>query len=447
MTIRLAFARRTCYPFLAAITSRKRVSTNLGNGELLRSRPILFQAVVVLSLLLAQSARAQSLRGVVRESGTLAIVPGAVVMTLDSFGATLARSITNERGEFRLPSNASVKRLRTMRIGYRAFELSIERVPQTVTGLDVLLIRVPTLLDVVEVRGLTQCPVRSDGATALGLWQQVRSALLATVVAQEANPAMQLRLNYEKIFAADGDSVVTMKVTADSNVTGSASYQAARSASLLVKQGFVIDSAGRRRYFGPDAEVLMDDAFMQAYCFQLATAQANRNAQVGLQFAAPSSTRGRIDIRGTLWVDTVRRVVRDIEFQYAGLDSTQERLHPGGVVSFREMKSGIVLVDRWHIRLASAVWDTVKTKNNRSEIKLREFAREVGGELGQAVWPDQTWNASLGSLQGRVLTAEGAAAAGAVLNLRDTHYRAVADATGTFAFHQLVPGPYEVRRR
>lgn len=396
------------------------------------------------ALLLANSASAQSLRGVVRESQSLMAIPGAVVMTLDSTGAVLARSLTNERGQFRLPDNVSVQRLRTMRIGYHAIEQPIDRLKADLASLQVNMVRVPTLLDVVQVSGRSLCPARNDGAAALGLWQQVRTGLLATVVAQEANPAVQLRLTFEKIFSVDSDTVQSMKVSADSNVTGPASFQAARSPALLVEQGFVVDSAGRRRYFGPDAEVLMDDAFMQAYCFRLATPSATRIGQMGLTFFAPKQVRGRIDIRGTLWVDTVRRVVSDVEFRYAGLDSAQERLRPGGAVSFREMRKGTVMVDRWHLRFVSVESDTVVAKDGNRTITTRRFAKEVGGELAQATWPDQTWQASMGRLQARAVTASGAPAVGAVLMLRDTHYRAVSDANGAFVFDRLVPGPYVV---
>ena len=47
----------------------------------------------------------------------------------------------------------------------------------------------PNLIQAVHVIANSRCRVRKDRAEALGLWEQARAGLLATIVAREENPA------------------------------------------------------------------------------------------------------------------------------------------------------------------------------------------------------------------------------------------------------------------
>src|SRR5436190_954636 len=71
-------------------------------------------------------AQNAEIRGVVRDSATGQPVAGAVVMALDAIGNTLARTITSERGQYRLNRPANTLLVRAVRLGFRQ---ATERLP------------------------------------------------------------------------------------------------------------------------------------------------------------------------------------------------------------------------------------------------------------------------------------------------------------------------------
>ena len=71
-------------------------------------------------------AQNPEIRGVVRDSATGQPVAGAVVMALDAIGNTLARTITSERGQYRLNRPANTLLVRAVRLGFRQ---ATERLP------------------------------------------------------------------------------------------------------------------------------------------------------------------------------------------------------------------------------------------------------------------------------------------------------------------------------
>jgi hypothetical protein len=79
-----------------------------------------------------QTAAAQELRGVVRDSASQLPIPGAVVALQDSVATTLARTTTNERGQFQVVLlGDSVRRVRVVRLGFRP---AVMRLPAPVDG-------------------------------------------------------------------------------------------------------------------------------------------------------------------------------------------------------------------------------------------------------------------------------------------------------------------------
>ncbi|HEV8409521.1 MAG TPA: carboxypeptidase-like regulatory domain-containing protein, partial [Gemmatimonadaceae bacterium] len=295
----------------------------------------------------------------------------------------------------------------------------------------------------VHVRDESNCPKRSDRAAALGLWEQVRAGLLATVVSRESNPASVRLLEFEREMAGHDDEITKLTVRADSATGTAKSFDSAHSATDFVHNGFSTDSDGTRLLFGPDADVLLDDSFAAAYCFQLAAAVASRPKQVGLAFAAASRLRDRVDIDGTLWVDTSARALREIEYRYRGLPGNTDAFHPGGQISFHQTANGSVMIDRWLIRSLGSVREH-DLINGRVVETVRLYPHEAGGELASAAWPDGTmWRASLGTLHIHA-ESRGKAAGGYEISLPGTHYRATTDANGDAEIRDLIPGPYTV---
>jgi hypothetical protein len=289
----------------------------------------------------------------------------------------------------------------------------------------------------------------------MSVLEQARAGLLATVVARSDKPARMMRLRAIRTMDGFSNRVVHQRVRIDSAGTTFGSFGAARNAVDFVRHGFTADSAGQTMYYGPDAEVLLDDRFAGGYCFHLKNPERSRPDQIGLGFRAASERQGRVDVDGALWIDTIARTLVDIEYRYIGTDPRAEPFHPGGHISFREMPNGVVVIDRWWIRIVSGRTGALDafvpvirnvTPDGRPVPRDHQlFGVEVSGELARATWPDGTqWLSPLGALHLRVVDGDGVPLPGTVVRLTDTDYQATADSAGNLELSDLMPGPYAV---
>jgi hypothetical protein len=296
----------------------------------------------------------------------------------------------------------------------------------------------------VTVRAATNCPRRSDRLQALSLLQQARAGLLATVTARKTDRASVIRLHYKRHYDDRGRRIAEQHVAVDSAGELSESFGAVRSGAQFVAEGFV----DRRTpvvpiHYGPDAETLLDDDFAAGYCFHLSDRDAARPTQIGLGFRASSRKKGRVDIEGTLWIDTVSNLLRDIQFDYVGDDRPFGAPQTGGHIQFRQMGNGIVIVDRWALRLWVARPVASVDVHGSPMVRRIFYVEEAGGEVATATWADgYSWDASLGSLRALVVDDLNQTARSIVVRLRDTDYLASPDARGIVQIPHLLPGPY-----
>lgn len=395
---------------------------------------------------IARAAGAQGFTGVVRDSLSRLPVGGAVVSTLDSAGGELSRGLSNERGEFRVTLRDGARTARVVRIGFVPVVVPLPPAAGGAVRLDLTMYSLPSMLQPRRVLANSRCSTRRDRAEALGLWEQARAGLLATIVAREENPAKVVRLEFFRQMDGNSDRVERMRVQTDSALVTGKTYVAAHAAADFARFGFATDSLATATYFAPDADVLLNDAFVGAYCFQLADRERSRPTQVGLRFLPADHRKGRVDIDGTLWVDTLARALVDVEFRYLNVEKGAVRFRPGGYVSFRSMTNGVVLIDRWWIRVVSATPDSVMDLLGHLQPRDWLYAEEDGGELERATWPDGLdWKAPLGTLRVRALKKDGTPAVGTILSLVATQYFGAADERGIVEIKDLIPGPYQVR--
>ena len=401
----------------------------------------------------ALPAQAQDLRGIVRDSATRAPVPNAVVTLLDSAGSVGARMTTDAQGQFRaVLSGDGARTVRVVRLGFRPRDARLPVPRDGVVRIDLAIVAIPIAMQTVHVAAGPACPRRGDRALALAVLEQARAGLLATVVARSDKPAHMTRLRATRFLDGFSDRIVHQRVRVDSVGAAFSSFGAALSVDQFLQHGFAADSAGLQRYYGPDAEVLLDDRFAATYCFHVAAPIASRAHQIGLAFRPPERREGRIDVDGTLWIDTVARALVDIEFRYLGTDPRAESFRPGGRISFRTMPNGVVVIDRWSIRIvggradARDVGAATAAGSDAALLANRSFyGVEVLGELAHARWADgATWTSPLGTLRLQVLRSDGKPAPGAVVRLADTDYEATADSNGHVGLTHLMPGPYSV---
>ncbi|HEY7236014.1 MAG TPA: carboxypeptidase regulatory-like domain-containing protein [Gemmatimonadaceae bacterium] len=403
------------------------------------SKTVAQLALLVLTLGPA-TAWAQQLRGVVRDSAGRTPIPGVVLLLSDTSGRVIARTITSEDGGYAIGLTPSIQRIRVLRIGFRPRELAIPEMVDGIARLDVSMAAIPTLLAGVNVIDQPNCPRRTDRPAAFALWEQTKAALLATVVAREAAPATVLRLEYDRRMDPEADTAAQIEVSIDS-ASATNPFVASRPAAEFVALGFVDQKQDVNSYHAPDADVMLDDAFPQGYCFEIASVDPTRPGQIGLGFKPAKRRGGRIDIEGAVWIDTSTRALTDIVFRYVGLDAKFDRSRPGGTISFRMMPNGSMLVDRWFIRMLEGVRSSTGSFT-QAPIAGRSEVHEKGGEIAHARWADgREWNASLGTVEGRAFYGTNPAAH-TRLRLLGTDYRVTTDSDGTFKIPHILPGPH-----
>jgi len=410
----------------------------------LRRTLVTLAAVFALGIGGARRAAAQEVRGTVREGASRQPIAGAVVALLDAGGRTLGRNITDERGRYRIVVSTATTQLRFLRIGFRPATVPLVRKGGAVDTIDVLMTTIPTMLEPMTVSA-NGCPRRDDAGQALGLLEQARASLLNSVVAREANPGKIVRLRFQRMMDGTSDGIVHQIVKLDSSARSAASFVSARTGAEFVRDGFVKDDMTGQTILAPDADALLDDAFMAGYCMRLVRGNRDHPAEVGLGFSTPKRARKRVDIDGVLWVDTTQRQLRRLEFRYVGLDRSLEPASPGGWLTFREMANGVVIIDRWSLRLPTIRDDSIYDNRTQKYITRGVGAQESGGEVARIDWPSGlAWDAPLGALVLTALTRSHAPAAGVLVRLEDTDYSGRVDAKGEVTLNRLLPGPYNL---
>jgi hypothetical protein len=378
---------------------------------------------------------AQVVTGMVRDSSSQLPLPNTRVLVLDPSGRPAAQSTTDQQGRFRISpwtgrtARAATLRLRVLRMGFRPREVPLSRATAS-APVDLSLASFPIVLEEVQVMAAA-CPKRPDRAVALAMLQQARMALFTSVLARSQSSAQMTRLLYERRLERGSGRVLKQSVHTKSTSATTESFSAARSAAAFDRRGFVRDSSGAHTYVGPDAETLLDDAFAQRYCFKINPPDGSRPGIVGLGFEPVDREDGRIDVVGTLWVDTLSRVLQDLSFRYVGLERQTSTLNPQGRLSFRELSNGVVIIDQWSLRLAG---DRAESGGG---------IPEIGGEIARATWPDgYSWSAPLGAVRLHVVDGQGRPAAATTVQLLETDYQMTMDSTGNVALTDLLPGPY-----
>jgi hypothetical protein len=402
------------------------------------------RTLVIAATLAATVAQAQVLSGTVVDSVTKRPVVGAVVTFVDSADATVVRALTNESGEYRVTRTPAMRRLRLIRMGYTPRDVRLADVSGWETRLDLTMSPLATLLAPVTARASAACAARRDHSQALALYELARSGLLATIVSRDVNAGTIKNLVFDRSSEGENERIQRQSVRIQS-ATAANSFAAVRNAAGFVEKGFLINGVNGAQFLGPDAEVLLDPDFVAGYCFRV-DVNRDRPRQLGLGFfAATRRPVDRVDIDGTLWVDTASRVVKSIEFRYVGMQQ-QRNVRPGGRISFQEMPNGTVMIDQWSFRVVNSHRSSSSTGvGNFGDTRLWYDMKEAGGELAHARFPNgQEWEAWLGIIHVHVLREDGKPASGSTLLLKDTDYSAAVDSTGWAEFIHVLPGPYSI---
>jgi len=414
-------------------------------------RPSLAARLALLALAVCgRDAFAQRvIRGVVRDSEFVAPLPGAVITVIDSSGVSGARTISDANGQFSITASPRAASIHLIRIGFRPRDL-----PLTMVGssLQLVMTRIPPILDAIRVSDKQLCPGSADRGPAFQYWEQARAGLLAQVVAREANPANATTIVYER-HEHVGDDLVQKQTARSQTGATKRPFVAPLSASTFAKRGYVSEDDGGRLYSAPDADVLLDESFAATHCFHMQMPDAAHTGQIGLSFTpVPNRPDSIVDIQGTIWLDRATPALRSFDFQYTSIEPAAARLPTGGHIEFRSVPNGVSFVERWALRLAilgpgprPSGAPLRRNRADRDDLVAKEV-QETGGQVINAGWLDGTiWRDSTTGLRGTITErGTGKPIANAIVKVLATSDTLVTDDHGTFELWPMVPGKYMI---
>lgn len=421
---------------------------------LLCRQPVPAGALAALALLLCATAgEAQVVRGVVMERTSGLPLPGVLVTLERADSATAQRALnlsalTDERGEYavRVPApgryRVDAKRIGVRRFTSEPFALAAGQTHVVDVVVDGLLYALPE----VTVEAVPICAVRRNQQQRVAaLWDEAWTALTAARVSARDRP-MRAQL-VRHVLTIDLENTATLGESRMALENAMERPFTSLSADSLSAIGYWRELPGDSiEYYGPDAEVLLSEAFRRDHCYSVADGGRERPGLIGLAF---EPVRGRTlpDLRGTLWMDARTFELRFVEFEYSRLPYGDVPARVGGEVHFARLSDGAWMVRRWYIRVPtyrrSTRGDGVAPILRAALDSLATLHRLVE-EGGSLIMDELPWPERPASLRGVVQDSTGRPMRGATVRLTGTPYVAAVDEQGRFAFDTLPPGTYAV---
>lgn len=407
-------------------------------------------AALALPLLCASALGAQVVRGRVTESSSRAPVAGALVELVATGdgdaagGARVASALSGVDGAFALQApTAGRYRLVAKRIGVRRFEgppfplAGGETITRDIT-MDAVDYRLPTVL----VTANALCAAEpGDRARVAALWEEARTALDAAEISLRDRLFTAQVTRY--VRELEPRSLRVLRETRSEARGVVASPLSALPAESLSAHGYWrATDGGGAHYYGPDARVLLSDAFLGDHCFRSVNGTGTREGLVGLAFA-PIANRPVPDVEGTLWLDARTFELRLVEFRYDRVRDGVDRDKVGGEVHFARLANGAWLVRRWHLRVPTLgrPRDPLSTEGGAPWILVRPTTLALSEEGGVVTTDEMRPSARPARLTGVVRDSGGRRAlAGVTVRLGGAGREAVTDRDGRFGFDSLAPG-------
>lgn len=399
---------------------------------------------------LGASLWAQTVRGTVTDPETGEPLWGAVVVLLEGAEgeARAAGAIADQGGRYLIRAPApGTYRLRAERIGFRSVTT-----PPFALGAEESLhrdLRAPVhavALEEIRVVGESRCRDLAEGAdVAYRLWEEARKALVATVITADMDAyrfdaaLWERRLHPRRLRVEEEERRTTQG-------RGRHPFRSVSAASLA-EAGWVQETSEGTMYYGPDAQLLLSESFMNDHCFLVR--EGEEPGTVGLGFQ-PIPRREVPEISGTLWLDAESAELRHLEYRYVNLDLPVQTDDVGGRVEFDRLPDGGWIVRRWWIRMPAIAVERTRTFDpRRAGPAERERAvlaglKEDGGELTAVRREDGFVVRSYGraALAGRVTNGTGGPVSGATVRLSGTALHARTDAAGRFELREVPEGRY-----
>jgi hypothetical protein len=388
-------------------------------------------------------AAAQSILVEVTASETGSPLSGAFVSLLDGNGQVLRSALTNEAGRALFPATTAVGLRVKAEVLDRRSQTSDPYTPRTGEQNRIALslpIQAITLAGI-RVEPEQRCRLRSEEALEIAhVWDAARKILEVQAWAERTGLHRLDITTYDRDLDAAGRKVEREARRARTIATRTPF--ASLPPADLIEGGFVraVEDGGHQ-YYGPDAAVLLSDAFLDSHCFRIARSRDVPGA-IGLAFE-PVRTADFPDIAGTLWLDEQTARLRFLEFHYTWTPYEEAHGVAGGRVEFEALPDGAWIIDRWWIRAPIMARHTNLARAGDTGIRVAGV-RETGGEvLGVSTSARRIVQAARGSLTGIVWDSTRAVPlAGAAVSLSGTAYAATSDSTGRFLIADLPAGVF-----
>lgn len=398
---------------------------------------------VVALLMLPSSARSQSVTGRITATENGQPLVGAFVRLFDDSGQQRSAILTDAMGRYHLAApEPGLYRLRAEFIGRDVVEMGpVELSGSLSREWSPSLSPKPIPLWGLTVRGSRRCVIGPEEGTALAsVWEEAQKALEVAAWA-----ARQEFFQYELLGhrrELDRERVETVEDQGERWTSYRRQPFISRPAEDLILSGFVQETAKGTFAYAPDAQVLLSDAFLRAYCFRLTE---DGEGRIGLAFE-PIRGRRVPDIEGVMWLDRESSELRSVTYTYRRFPGVGRAWGLGGEVDFERLHSGAWIVRRW--RLETPIWADVMRagsidRSDRRVVGIMEYGAEVlkvvdlDGDVILVADRATLSGAVFDSIRGRPLP-------GAEIRLMGTDYRRLTEVDGTFLIADLPGGRYSL---
>ena len=397
---------------------------------------------VLLLLLLAGSVSdvsAQIVRGVIAEADGGAPIPGVFVVLVDSTGRARTGVLTDARGWYAIGAAVGgTYRVRAERIGHASTlsEPFVLTAGNAIT-VDVRVQVAPIELAAVDVASMSRCVRRPvTGQRTAQLWEEARKALSVAHWTEK-----QRRFQFEmRSWSRDLDArTLTVRNEQEQYQISHTRPYGAVSIDSLTRYGFARNDRYGMIYYGPDAEVLLSDEFLDRHCFHSVVGSGDNAGQFGLVFQ-PAKDMKLPDVKGTLWLDARTYELRNIDFSYVNIPAEYRVRGSGGRTEFQKLADGAWIVSRWYIRMPTEVG-----RMATGDLELRAL-QEEGGEVISVRDEHAKASSKLvsdGAVSGVVFDSIGGRPlANAAVYISGTVHRTMTNEAGRFELNNIPPGRY-----
>jgi hypothetical protein len=405
----------------------------------------LARAVMAASALLPVLAGGQVVRGTITDRATGALAAGAVVrlerVGPDSGGAE--RSVlADPSGAYSIVAwGAGSYRLSVRRIGRLPFlSERLELQDTEVRIVDVQMEPLPSTglavatLSTINVRQATPCdPRTANGVKIATLWQDARTALMATEISERDRLVARRLVRYIREIDVPSMDVLSeaLKAFDSRDVPGQPQFRSI-SADSLSRVGYWRPRKGSAiEFHGLDANALLSEAFVRDHCFRLD--ETPRYGLVGLNFEPIKERTKRnapAEIQGTIWLDAKSSTLQAVNFRWTKLKG--DLRHVGGEVLFARVEDGPWFVSSWRLRMPRELVIDGLFGTTRGSGLVEEGGLVLEDSIDATRTP--------ATIEGQIIDGDRRPMVGAVVRILGTDLRAMTDADGAYQLRGVPPG-------